>query len=257
MTVILYETASSSKTMAERIERKFYLAPQKVGFAYGLLRQVCCQDSEFPSERINSLYFDTADLEQHNDSLAGNLVKNKVRIRWYGEDDKRGVNETVFIELKSRRGFSSTKQRLKLEVPSENLRLPQLAHGIIPRSLLMDTLARFGYFPPPLVPIIKISYWRYRFREIISGQRIALDTIIRSTMFMPGENGERDLELPGGVIEIKGRSIELPYSLKQLGILDIDWSRFSKYSSCIDAHREVAGSVGRLSPSGRIIRIQG
>lgn len=254
MPAILYETALKGKALAERIERKFYVAPQKVGFAYGLLRQICCRDGEFPSELINSLYFDTADLEQHNDSLSGNLVKNKVRIRWYGEDKHIREKEAIFIELKSRRGFSSTKQRLKLEVPSENLRLPRLGHGIIPRSFLMDTLARFGYFPPPILPVIKISYWRYRFRELLSGQHVALDTNIRSTMILPGEgNGEKELELPGSVIEIKGRSIELPLSLKYLGVLDIDWSRFSKYSTCIDAHKEVAGSIGRLSPSGRII----
>ena len=55
--------------------------------------------------------------------------------------------QTIFIELKSRRGFASTKQRLKLLVPTENLALDNLGKGIILRTLLVDTLARFGHFP--------------------------------------------------------------------------------------------------------------
>ena len=225
--------------------------------AYGLLQHVCRFDAEYPSEQINSLYFDTAELEQHNKSLAGDLRKDKVRIRWYGEEKNLSDMLTVFLELKSRQGFASTKQRLKLQVPTENLALDNLGKGIIPKTLLVDTAASFGYFPPePLQPIVKICYWRYRFNEIITGQRVSLDCHIRSTMIARGiGNGERDLELPGAVIEIKGTSMELPTTLKHMKILDLDWSRFSKYSSCIDSHNDEPGTVGRLSPSGKNIQL--
>ena len=44
-------------------------------------------------EQINSLYFDTPDLDQHERSLAGEFAKDKVRIRWYGsEHDPHGSN---------------------------------------------------------------------------------------------------------------------------------------------------------------------
>ena len=64
--------------------------------------------------------------------------------------------------------------------------------------------------------------------------------------------GERDLELPGAVIEIKGDSLELPPTLMQARMLNTDWTRFSKYSACLDAHSDKPGMIGRLSPSGRI-----
>ena len=104
----------------------------------------------------------------------------------------------------------------------------------------MDTLARFGYFPNEiLLPVIKISYWRYRFSEIMTEQRLSLDCHIRSTMIIPGPgNGEKELEVPGAVIEIKGQAMELPEALKQARILYTDWTRFSKYSACIDSHTE-------------------
>ena len=259
MAVQLYDApiSTTQNMLPERFERKFYLTPKEVGLAYGLLRQICLMDSDYPSEQINSLYFDTANLDQYDRSASGDFHKDKVRIRWYSEDNDMNGMHTIFIELKSRRGFASTKQRLKLPVPADNLALAKLVKGIVPRTLLRDTLATFGYFLPEiLVPVIKISYWRYRFSEVMTGQRVSLDCRIRSTMIMPGPgNGEKELELPGSVIEIKGRTMELPTSLRRARMLDTDWTRFSKYSACIDSHTERPGTVGRLSPSGRIVRL--
>ena len=255
--VHIYGATINANHLRQRIERKFFVLPKNIGLAYGLLQHVCRLDREYPSEQINSLYFDTADLDQHEKSSSGDYRKDKVRIRWYGEDEDLNGRQAVFLELKSRRGFASTKQRLKLEVPAENLAPHHLGKGIVARTLLADTLARFGYFSPePLQPVIRISYWRYRFTEMLTGMRVALDCYIRSTMIIPGSgNGEHELDLSGGVVEVKGTSIELPITLRHMKFLDLDWSRFSKYSSCIDSHNEGIGTIGRLSPSGKIIQL--
>jgi hypothetical protein len=256
MAVQLYGMPNGTiNILTERFERKYYLAPAEFGFAYGLLRHICFVANEYPSEQINSLYFDTPDLDQYERSASGDFRKDKVRIRWYGEDAKSSVTQAIFIELKSKQGFATTKQRLELQVPAESLAPENLGKGIVPRTLLMGALARFGYFPfDMLQPLIKISYWRYRFSEVMTGQRVALDCHIRSTMIMPGlGNGEKELKLPGGVVEIKGRTIELPPTLRRMSMLHTDWTRFSKYSACIDSHTEVPGSMGWLSPSGKII----
>jgi hypothetical protein len=257
MVVQLYSPALDISRLPERFERKYFLAPREVGLAYGLLRQICLPAEEYPSEQINSLYFDTADLDQHQRSDGGDYDKDKVRLRWYGRDEDLQGIQAVYLELKSRRGFSSTKQRLKLQVPAADLALDRLAKGVVSKNSLYNTLASFGYFPAGmLLPVIRISYWRYRFSDIISAQRVSLDCRIRSTIIMPGPgNGEKELELPGGVIEIKGQSMELPVTLKGMKLLNIDWSRFSKYSACIDSHMEVPGTMGRLSPSGRVVQL--
>ena len=249
-------TKEVGPTLHQRFERKHYLVPRNISLAYRMLQHVCLPASEYPSEQINSLYFDTADLEQHERSSSGDFQKDKVRIRWYGTGKNTHRMQPIFIELKSRRGFAGTKQRLRLSVPTESLMPDNLRGGIIPQRLLMETLAGFGYFPAEILwPVIKISYWRYRFSEIMTGQRVSMDCHIRSTMIMPGQgNGERELELPGGVIEIKGLSMELPLTLRQIRILDTDWTRFSKYSACIDSHVERRGTVGYLSPPGRVIQ---
>lgn len=255
MAVHLSNAISNSAQSLWRTERKFYVTPQQVGLAYGLLRHTCRPDAEYPAGQINSLYFDTIDLDEHYKSTSGDSRKDKVRIRWYGEDDGRDGVRTIFLELKSKQGFAGTKRRQRMEVPAELLTMPHLARGIIPRKQLYDALYTFGYFPPEMLwPVVKITYWRHRFTERLTGDRVSLDYRIRSTMVRPGPgNGETELELMGGVIEIKGTSIELPPTLKLMGMLDVDWSRFSKYSACIDAHDERLGSIGRLSPSGRIV----
>ena len=255
MAVQLHDANENTNHLPQRIERKFYLLPQKFGLAYGLLQHICRRDSVYPSEQINSLYFDTSDLDQYDRSSSGDYRKDKIRIRWYGQNENLNGNQTAFLELKSRRGFSSSKQRLQLNVPAENLAVHHLRSGIVPKGLLQDTLASFGFFSSqPLQPIIKISYWRHRFCDILTGQKVSLDSRICSTMIMPGiGRGERGLKLPGAVIEFKGISLELPLTLRRMNLLDLDWSRFSKYSACIDSHNENPGIFCRLSPSGRNI----
>jgi hypothetical protein len=238
----------------ERFERKFFILPKNTAFAYALLRHACRPDHEYPREQINSLYFDAPDLDQHERSAEGEFDKDKVRLRWYGENGTLPRMVPVFLELKSRRGFASSKRRERLLVPAENLGLDGLRAGIVNRTTLLDTVARFGHFPgKPLRPIVLVSYWRYRFTEILTGFPVCLDGTIRSTLVARELGyGERDLQLRGGVIEVKGPGMDLPRTLRRLELLDADWSRFSKYGQCIDAHLEGLGTVGRLWPSGRM-----
>ena len=238
-----------------RFERKFYILPKNIGYAYSLLRQFCRPDREYPISTVHSLYFDTADLDQYNRSASGDFNKDKIRIRWYDEESIRDDAIPVFIELKTRHGFASTKQRERMIVPVEDIELSHLGNGIISKTILNNTIAGFGYFPEsPLRPVIKISYNRYRFTEMMTGIRVSLDYNIHSTMVaLELGRREHDLRIEGAVVEVKGPSIELPVTLRKIKILDTDWSRYSKYSNCIDSHLSDPGTVARFAPSGKIL----
>jgi hypothetical protein len=241
---------------APRFERKFFILPKNIGFAYTLLRQVCRPDREYPQSQVNSLYFDTNDLDEYMRSASGDFKKDKVRIRWYDSiaDDTGMV--PVYIELKSRQGFASSKQRQKFSVPLSRLMTEQLGSGIVDRTVLINTLASFGYFlENPLRPIIVTSYRRYRFNEMQTGVRVSLDYNIKALAVAP-ELGRREQEirLQGGVIEVKGSSLELPITLRRIRLLDTDWARFSKYSYCIEAFLSEPSGVGRFWPSGRMMQ---
>lgn len=251
--VKVYEAATDTAKPTQRFERKFFVLPRNTGFAFTLLRHVCRPDREYPEGRINSLYFDTPDLEQYTRSESGEFNKDKVRIRWYGEIKNSQEMNHIFLELKSRQGFASSKQRQRFTVSPQTLKQPHLSGGIIDKTTIVDALARFGHYPKlSLKPIIVISYRRYRFNEISTGIRVSLDYNIRSTVVVPGlGRGERELRLQGGIIEVKGPTLELPETIRRIKVLDTDWSRFSKYGQCIDSHLSGPGTVARLWPSGR------
>ncbi len=238
----------------QRFERKFFIAPEKVGLAYAFIRQFCRSDAEYPKGIINSLYFDDSDLDQHERSVSGDFTKDKVRVRWYGETEELAPEVPVFLELKSRRGFASSKKRERFEVANHTLNVENLNLGIIDKTLLDHSLMKLGHFPEkPLQPIILVAYSRYRFTEMSTGVRVSLDYDISSTFIARQYGyGERKLPLRGAVLEVKGPSIELPVPLRRMKFLDADWSRFSKYSHCIDAHQTEPGSLARLWPSGRV-----
>jgi hypothetical protein len=233
--------------------------PANLTFAYALVRQVCRPDPEYPRDTVHSLYFDTPDLDQYEKSASGEYRKDKVRIRWYVENPDETGEIPIFIELKSRQGFASSKQRRRLLVPPKQLEPSGLAAGIVGKTTLLETLAGFGHFPEkPLQPVILITYLRYRFNEVLTGVRVSFDRDIRAraVALTPGRAASSgEISLPGGVIEVKGPTLSLPPTLQRIKYLDVDWSRFSKYGSCLDAYFTAPGSVGRFSPSGKLISI--
>jgi len=222
----------------QRFERKFAVYPKDIPMSLAFLRQVCRPDGQYPKDRVYSLYFDTADLDQYEKSAAGDFSKKKVRIRWYGSDAQENGGVPVYLELKTREGFASSKKRQKFTAPPQSLLSANLSRGILDKTTISQTLATFGYFPEmPIKPIILISYLRYRFSELQTGTRVCIDQDIRALVMAP-ELGRQthEIKLDSGVIEVKGPSLELPVTLRYMRQLDVDWSRFSKYGSCLDTY---------------------
>jgi hypothetical protein len=102
MTINIHDARETICDLPQRMERKYFIPPHKIGVALGVLRTVSRPDAYYPFEQINSLYFDTYDLEQHERSLSGEYKKDKVRLRWYGEAENSDGMIPAFLELKSR-----------------------------------------------------------------------------------------------------------------------------------------------------------
>ena len=243
--------AARDTAAASRVERKFYLPPGKSDFAYAVLRQVCRNDPEYPAGRVTSLYFDTPDLDSYADSASGEWERRKVRLRWYDEA-AGGAAATVFLELKTRRGLSTTKRRRMFGVPAGRLRPDRLAGGVVDRRALVDALAEMGHHAGGrLRPIVAVSYRRRRLVDVLSGVRVSLDSEIASMLVAKDIGGGAfDVRLPGAVVEVKGPDAELPASLRRLRLLDAGWSRYSKYCQCLGAHLFETEAVGGRWPSG-------
>jgi hypothetical protein len=245
--------ASDRDRSWERIERKFFVPPAKIPFARSLLSHICSRDSKYPQGIINSLYFDTPDLDHFQKSDDGNYEREKIRIRWYDSPDNWEIMVPVYLELKAKRGFASKKRRRKILVPAERLIRIRANDTILNGNIISGTLSEFGYFSEKhLLPVILITYERFRFTEILTGTRLSFDWRISSSLTAPSLGHSRaSLMLEGGIIEIKGPSMEIPESLRSISILGIDWTRFSKYTGCLESQMEKSGTVGRFWPSGR------
>lgn len=238
----------------QRMEQKFYVPPSKIPFAACLLRHCCRADRNFPKGIVNSVYYDTPDLRCLSDSDEGNHNRDKVRIRWYDVPLPSSETTSAYLELKSKTGYAGTKQRKRFCVPTSRFTKTGLRGGLLDAATLRETLFQFGYIPnQPIHPTICISYYRLRFEDILTGVRISLDWKIRSFLVSPHlDRREGILSMHGGVIEIKGPSMDIPPALRSVRFLATDWGRYSKFASCLEAQLEDPGSVGRCWPSGRV-----
>ena len=251
-------SASPDIEIIHRIERKFFILPRNLGFARTIMNEACRPDRQFPEGQVNSLYYDTIDLAQYMRSADGDLRKHKVRIRWYDKIEDYEGDIPIFVELKMREGLDSTKQRKRLLISPRYLDTEGLSSGIINSMTLARMLAAFGYFPDQLLrPIVLISYQRHRFTEVITGARVSLDYDIRSTLVARELGyGEHDLNLRGGILEIKRPSMELPPTLvRRVNLLNTEWSRYSKYGQCIETHLSHPSAMARLWPSGKVVQV--
>jgi len=60
-----------------------------------------------PPRRINSLYFDSINLDSLEESIEGSSIRKKIRLRWYGSESKL---TPATLEIKKKQGVLSWKE---------------------------------------------------------------------------------------------------------------------------------------------------
>jgi len=189
--------------MSFRIEEKVAVTGMQLECALSSLSDAGATEL-YPERRITSFYFDTKNTKAFVDSEEGVLPRKKIRIRYYGEDEKNCQEFFLETKISSFEGRYKTVHKLSREHAFQ-----KLADGILDPSL--------GYMSPVLLVSYKRRYLRYY------ESRITIDTGI--TYQKPG----LDVRLAEtySVIEIKSLSAEA-YS-DELPILSTQRVRFSKY----------------------------
>lgn len=206
------------------------------GHLFGLLlprvRSRCRLDPQYPVGTVTSIYFDTRGLRYLNEKLNSDYIKRKVRLRWYSDPGDGGISRYSYLELKDRIGSKRTKFRLPVEYSGEKLAEMDLSRNL-PRDLSAALRSAGVSLPGGLFPVCRIAYSRRRFIEPVTKSRVCLDYDISVT----GWNkrmlaGRCPLELPQGVMEIKGTERRLPGVLREHGGIRIPRRSFSKYAVC-------------------------
>lgn len=153
MALTLRRPQTRDDVNGSREERKYPLPAARASLLTAWLDARLPRDAQYPEGVVTSCYYDTVNLDSYQESADGEFSKQKLRLRWYGEpvDPYAGV----WLELKSRAGARSLKQRVRY--PSTGV--PNRLGLIIPeREELASRLRELsGFTPVPLEPTLQIG----------------------------------------------------------------------------------------------------
>ncbi len=208
-----------------REERKYPVPEPRAPLLAAWLRARLRPDPQYPVGVITSCYFDTPALDAYWDSVDGQRVKSKLRMRWYGDPVKAWSGG--WIEVKQRDGAESSKRRIRLD--SDALRGANLGGGLVlpeRRALACYAAELDPSLAASVEPTILIRYERQRWRDEASGLRVSLDSRVR---IAPTVAGGAWRPLPRGtVLELKSTG-PLPlrlHGLQRFGLLRTAHSKY-------------------------------
>ena len=231
---------ANNQPLESVIEHKRMIRMPKISSFVDILEHYVSRDPLYPANYVNTIYYDTPDLQAYRESRHGFYCRTKVRLRWYTDIGKTKCEDTVtcYLEVKRRNGRIRNKKRIEVEVPAavinksplkspEILRLGQLAAGLLPD------------IPRILVPTLLIRYHRDRFFDRTSNSRIAVDQNISCCGLSGSILPVRSLKIPVGIFEIKGASDRLPRAVNPLaGMIDTKMAcgKYLIFCNCLLGH---------------------
>ena len=96
-----------------RFERKWiYKSGDYLALINSLIRSNLFFSTQYPKRRVNSIYFDNSNYSSIRQNLDGVSNKKKIRVRWYGEENKL---IKPLLEVKSKKGSETKKESNKIK----------------------------------------------------------------------------------------------------------------------------------------------
>jgi len=205
--------------------------------AYGELRMTLRLDRAgirtlHPPRRVHSLYLDTTFQRALEDNLAGLSARDKVRLRWYGEE-RENVRGT--LEHKRRENTLGWKETLALAQPIQ-------VAGAQRRRFMQELERRCDerwrrHVLHGLEPMQWISYRREYFTSADRRVRLTVDRELRCADQQPLFRLSDQLRTPAPrllVLEVKCEPGDLELASDLVGRIRIPLGRCSKYVLACD-----------------------
>ena len=221
------------KTTPKRVELKQEINGDALPF---FLRKIAINSlffqKKYPNRVINSIYFDTHSLSTFDDSVSGNQIRKKHRIRWY---DEHSGKSKVTYEIKCKDSQLSWKYLYKTShrINAETSRWGNLfdnEKGL--KDLNFPTLLN-------LHPITLVSYERSYFESWNKKIRMTLDSKIsfRSQRLLTKPNFKIfSYHTRSSIVELKFSEEDLDLVKEVQKILKFKPQRFSKYCESVTAN---------------------
>ena len=160
----------------------------------------------YNDRKINSIYFDTIELNFFHDGEEGTTPRKKIRYRWYGDKFNKNGN----IEIKEKNTFFSQKQGIKIKINS----LDNIKEKI------------FSELKINLIPTLLVSYKRKYFIDNKSN-RYTIDSSIFYTSLNRNFNKRFSKKVDYSILEVK-KSID-NLEVNDASTFGPNITRYSKY----------------------------
>jgi len=222
-----------------RYERKFLAESRNADAVSAVVRRHPALFREvFPPRVVNNIYLDTPGRRDYLDHVNGAGIRQKSRVRWYGDPAPEAAFAAA-LEVKSRRGALSGKATYPLAS------LQMSGHGCI--HMLASTLERSTL--PGAVrlalqctePALVNRYHRQYFLSADTLVRVTVDSALEWFAISPASGllvrvgyGQRDHV----VVEVKYGPEDTDSAAAVTNTLPWRLTRFSKYVRGIDASRK-------------------
>ena len=187
----------------------------------------------FPPRVVNNTYFDTDHLGAFEENLIGASMREKVRLRWYGENDRFAERGTLEVKLrKNKLGWKLSYPIAEMPQPGESW---SAVRAGIRRQLPAD--ARIYFDAHPLPALIN----RYHRLYFLSGDRkirLTVDSRLQAFDQRHGRmpNFHREVELPDMiVVEFKFSPDDREQAMETMQGIPLRVSRSSKYAMACTA----------------------
>ena len=188
--------------------------------SYEQLRKIINSQSAqrtFPNRTINSLYFDTASLNDYHDSEEGTVPRKKIRVRWYGTSRFEGVATGT---LETKKTLSNHREKTSVSIK-----------GITPEVILSLVNNLRG---EKLIPVVVVTYQRQYFQNT-KHHRFTLDSkIVYSNISRTFKYLNRTFDYTN-ILELK-ININIDSSIAMNDYADLQ-TRFSKYCEAVKRFR--------------------
>ena len=207
-----------------RYEIKFVLDNTRLADVMHWLYNNTTANKSYDNRMVNSIYFDDIDFSSVRDNLAGIAQRNKLRLRWYGNQK----NSLPIFEVKTKNGRLGYKTAYPIKSIKNNimeLNIDQITSKCIKGLAMHDII-----LDKHIVPTLQVNYER-EYYETHDSIRITIDQDIQfsDTQLHTILNENNSFYYPFQVMEIKFEPSMKDKVAKLIKPLHITPKRHSKY----------------------------
>jgi len=207
-----------------RYEIKFVLDNSRLADAMQWLYNETTANKVYDNRAVNSLYFDDVSFSSVRDNLAGISQRNKLRLRWYGEQK----HTLPIFEVKTKNGRLGCKTTYPIQSIENSLM--KLNIDKITSKCISGLEEQNIVFDEHLVPTLQVNYER-EYYETHEGIHITIDQNIQfsDTQLHTTLDENNSFPYPFKVMEIKFKPSMKNTVAKLIKPLHITPKRHSKY----------------------------